>query len=406
MLRNDAYFGVIRKTNNGYLLQELPADYCKITGKWKNGYLFSFDMSWFTQSGVDIRLYPDFFYKKYQEYYRKNTAQSEYNPATRLGMRGLSTWVYWIDIPVDLGVCFKLTPELATRLPYFTPLFNDLILQDLMRNLQKNLNMAAASRMIIGQVPMLNRDKTQAVRDSIAISPDLLGKFMALVKSAISDAIKVASAPLEDMKPVEFESDNDMYDKYLRTALASSGINTNLIFSSSVKPNVIETQLSLDVDEQMMTSLYPQFNSFLNYHANKLTSHFKFNFEFEGTNFFTNRKERFERAISLFDKGIVMPQKIAASIGMKPSIMKKHMMEAKANGFVESLTPPTVEQQKQVIKISKESQMRAMETQQKQQIQQEEEGEAGRPKKDISELGEEGMKTLETGANIGRGGKV
>lgn len=422
MLRNDAYFGVIRDTGNSYVLQELPSDYCKITGRWEGGFLFSFNMYWFIQPGVDLDMYPDFFKKKFGEIFKSSNTIHRYNPSLPPELRDKSSWIYWVDIPSDLGVCFKMTPELATRLPYFTALFSDLILQGLMRNLQRNANMAAASKMIIGQVPLLNKEIKATIKDSIAVSPELLGKFMALIKSAISEAIRVASAPLEDMQGISFDSENEIYDSYLKTTLASSGINTNLIFTSDVKPNAIETQLSLNVDEQLMTALYEQFNCFMNYFVNKFTRNFKFLFYFEGTDFFLNRQNRFDTVMTLFTNGIVLPQKIAAALGMKPSQLRKYMEESQSSDFMSLLTPPTLEQQKTMAEITAKNQMdlaeKQGETQQKlqkqnleaQEKQQSQEGgkpaSPGRPLKKDSELGESGMQTREQASNVGRGGKT
>ena len=406
MLRNDAYFGIFRDLGNKYTLQELPADYCKITGRWANGFLFSFDMGWFDQTGVDIDMYPDFFKKKYKEIY-KGRQTGEYKPSISAELRGKSYWTNWVDIPVDLGVCFKLSPELATRLPYFSPLFNDLVLQPLMRTLQKDINMAAANKMIMGEVPFLNKEIKATVRDSIAISPNLLGKFMYLVKSALSDAVKVGSLPLEDIKSIEFEGDNDLYDKYLRTALASSGINTNLIFSSSIKPNAIETQLSLDVDEQMMEAVYEQFEEFMNYIVKKVkNTRYNYYFSFEGTDFSTNREARITRAMSLFSEGIILPQKIAAAYGMKPHHFMAHMELAKAQNFVEKLTPPAVEAARQTQEFMPQPMNQPSNQNKDVSNKENKKNGAGRPKKSISEIGEEGMKTRETASNVGRGGKI
>lgn len=403
MLRNDAYFGCVREVGNKIILQELPAEYCKITGRWENGFLFSFNMYWFLQPGVDIDMYPKFFKKKYNEIWGNAVnSMKDYNPHLPPELRANSTWIYWVDIPVEFGVCFKLTPELATRLPYFTPLFNDLVLQGLMRNLQKNINMSVASRMILGEVPLLNKEAKATVKDSIAISPDLLGKFLGLVKSAIGDAIKMASAPLTNMKAVQFESDNELYDKYLRTALASSGINTNLIFSSSVKPNAIETQLSLNVDEQMMTSLYNQFNDFMNYKINQLTKSFKFFVEFEGTHFSLNRDARLKNAMDLFAQGIILPQKIAAALGMKPKEFIKQVEESKANNFMDLLVPPSVIQQKMLLEINPALSPTNVE---KKDLGNEE-GERGRPRKPLSKISDAGLETREVGSNIAKGGKI
>lgn len=409
MLRNDAYFACVRDTGDKIILQELPSEYCKITGRWEGGFLFSFNMYWFLQPGVDVEMYPPFFKKKYNELWGKDSKIKNYNPTLPPEVRDRSSWIYWVDIPVTFGVCFKLTPELATRLPYFTPLFNDLILQPLVRNLQKNMNMAAASKMIMGEVPMLNKETKATVKDSIAISPDLLGKFLALLKSGISEAIKVGSAPLTDIQGISFDTDATMYDSYLRTALASSGVNTNLIFSSSVKPNAIETQLSLNVDEQMMTALYPQFEYFMDYHSGKITRGFRFYTEFEGTEFFLDRKARLDTAMELFGQGMVLPQKIAAAVGMKPSRFRKHMEEAKANGFMETLTPPSIETQRQMIEVNPSLAMPPGGPSAPGKATPKPAGQksgAGRPRKDISEVSDEGLKTRESGSNIGRGGKV
>jgi hypothetical protein len=429
LLRNDAYFGCFIEAGDKFVLQELPSEYCKITGRWEGGFLFSFNMYWFLQPGTNLDMYPPFFKKKYRDLWGDSNPVKTYDPALPPEMRAKSSWLYWVDVPTTLGVCFKLTPELATRLPYFSPLFNDLILQSTMRNLQKNISMAAASKIIMGEVPMLNKESKATVKDSIAISPDLLGKFMALVKSAISEAVKVASAPLVNLQGIEFTADNEMYNKYLSTTLATTGINTNLIFTSGIKPNVVETQLSLNVDEQMMTALYEQFNEFMNYFINKTTKTYKFNLVFEGTDFYLSRNKRLKDAMDLFDKGVVMPQKIAAAMGMKPAQLRKHMEESAATSFMDKLTVPAYLQQ---IKMQEMTQEATMEVTEKNQ-----EGAAdladknqeaaletakitkvnapkpaatsaptkGRPKKSDSEISDEGAATRAQGTNVGRGGK-
>jgi len=408
MLRNDAYFGCVRQTETGkWLLQELSPDFCEITGRWEGGFVFDFNMEWFLQPGVDIDLYPDFFKKKYKEIWgtgkRSGSTYKTYNPSLPPELRGNSQWANWVSVPVDLGVCFKLSPEIATRLPYFAPLFNDLVLQGLMRNLQKNASMAAASKMIIGEVPLLNKETKATVKDSIAVSPELLGKFMALMRSAISEAIKVASAPLQEIEAISFDAENEIYDSYLRTALATSGANTNLIFSSSIKPNAIETQLSLNVDEQMMTAVYDDFNIFMSYMVNRLTSKCDFSLVFEGTDFSINREARLGTAMQLFNVGIVLPQKIAAAIGMKPAELRRHMEEAQLNDFMSMLTPPSIEQAKQMNVVNPvlppAGDNPSLDEEGKPKV-------GGRPRKSTTEISDEGVQTRTEGTNIGRGGKI
>ena len=341
MLRNEAYFGCPRYDNDKLVIQELPSSpqFSIITGRFPYGLLFSFNMYWFLQVGTDISMYPSFFSKKFNEIFVGNNKLTDYDPSLNPVLRGDSRWVYWQDIPVDVGWCFKFTPQLANRNPVFSALFLDLIQQNLMRSLQKNINLAAASKLVIGEIQLLNKTSQASVRDQFSISAKNLGEFLAIVKSAVGDALKTAAVPLANVKGIEFSPENDLYNSYLRTALASSGVNTNLIFTSDVRPNSIESQLSLNVDESLMTSLYPQFESFINYHVNKLTKNFKFKVHFKGTNFYNNRQQRLDNAVSLANLGIVLPQEIGGAIGLNPFEFQRQLEEAQSTGWVDKLTP-------------------------------------------------------------------
>jgi predicted ArsR family transcriptional regulator len=81
----------------------------------------------------------------------------------------------------------------------------------------------------------------------------------------------------------------------------------------------------------------------------------------------------------LLDKGIVLPQKVAAAMGMSPMDFQRQLDEARATGFVDNLTP--------IISAFQQS------------------PNAGRPPKPESDLGDAGEQTKGDGSNIGRGGK-
>jgi len=345
-----------------------------ITGRWDYGLLFSMNMYWFLQSGVDIDMYPDFFIEKKADLWGEG-AKENYISSMSPELRGISSWAYWQDIPVTVGWCWKMNPAIATRVPYFSGLFLDLIQQPLMRALQKDVNMSTAARLILGEIPMLKEAATK-VKDQFSISAKNLGNFLAIVKAAIGDSLKTAALPLNDIQAITFPHEKDLYSSYLKTALATSGINTNLIFTNELKMNTIETQLALNVDEQLMMALYSQFEGFLKYHINQLTKFYKFDFHFEGTQFFNNRQQRLDAQIALLAQGIVMPQKIAAALNMSPISMQRQMEEAKAKGWVDDLTPivPAFQQG----------------------------ADTGRPKTSDSRISDEGEQARADGGNIGK----
>ena len=197
---------------------------------------------------------------------------------------------------------------------------------------------------------------------------------------------------MDNIQSLSFQSEDAMYPTYLRTALASSGVNTDLIFTSDVRPNILATQLSLNTDEQLMESIYPQFNAFLNYQINQETGYYKFKFNFEGSQFFNNRQQRFEKQMTLADKGIVMHQKIAAALGMSPQDFVRQLEETRAMGFVDNLTPIIVDP----IMNNTEGIVAPTEKDKK----------MGRPKKSSSEISDEGAQSQESGQNIEKGGRA
>lgn len=66
MMRAEAFFGVFREDGERFVMQELPQQYCQITGRYEYGLLFDFNMYWFWQQGVSLEMYPSIFTKMYQ----------------------------------------------------------------------------------------------------------------------------------------------------------------------------------------------------------------------------------------------------------------------------------------------------------------------------------------------------
>ena len=341
MIRNDTFFCTPRFDGEQYVLQELPnsVDWTLITGRWDYGLLFSLNMYWFMQSGIDLDFYPIFFKKKYNDLFVGGKTEKAYMPPIDPRSRGRSSYIYWQDIPPSEGWAWKMNTSMATRLPLYSGLFLDLLEQSTMRTLQKNINMANAAKLVIGEIPLLNKTSQTSNRDQFSISAKNLGEFLALVKAAIGSAIKTAAVPLTNVQGIDFTADNELYSSYVKNTLASSGTNTNLLFTSEIKQNSIETQLALNVDENQMRALYPDFEKFINYHVNKLTKNFKFKIRFEGTNFYNDKTRRMDDQTKLMAQGIVLPQKIAASLGMNPFEFQRQLDEARASKFVDNLTP-------------------------------------------------------------------
>ncbi len=379
--RNEAYFSVLRDEGDKYVLQELPQDRCKITGRFSHGILFSFDYMYFATPGIDIDFFPHIFKTTLVKLEKNKIDAKGYNPSDTLLGRGNHGFAQWVDTsPLDNFWMFKFTPEIASRIPYFAGLFPDLVNQDTIRELQKSDYLASAAKIIMGEVPLLNGKA--AIKDAISISPDLLGKFLALVKSSLNtEAVKVAASPLQNVESFDFKSDPNISSSYLKNTLASSGVSSNLLFSQDAKLTVLEAALSMNIDEILAESVYPQFNDFIDWHVNKRTKNYKFEIKFEGSKTYTNYERRLDKAMELAQSGIVLPQRIASGMGMSPFQLERELAMAKDSGFVDNLTPILMSGQMSKEEISGTN------------------DDAGAPTKKDKDLSESGSQTREVGGN-------
>ena len=379
LYRQEAYFSVLRDEGDLYVMQELDPTYCLITGRWDYGFLFSFNYIYFQQGGIDINMFPPIFKETYQKIFTNNNTNS-YNPSASVDERGNSLWVQYADCsPINGFWAFKLQNQQATRIPYFSGLFPDFANQNIIRNLQKSSYMSAAIKLLSGQIPMISKEVSAKVKDAFAISPENLKPFLQLLRSAINESVNVITAPLNDIKGIEYSIENDIASSWNRNTLGSAGVNSNLLYSGGdFRMNQTETLLSVDVDSFVSEEIYPWFNKFLEYQINNRTKKYKFKIDLEGTNFYTDKTRRREAQSALMGVGIVLPQKIAAAYQMNPFSFQSQLDEARVNGWTDTLTP-----------IIPAAQQAAG-------------AQVGRPAKADDKLSESGEETRSAGSNISK----
>jgi len=381
--RQESFYSVLREDGEKYLLQELPRSYCKSDGNWDYGTLFSFNLYWFMQPGVSLEMYPYSMQEIYSNWVQQKN--NGYNPASSLDKRN-GSYVYWHQVsPLDGYWAWKFNPDVVTDVPFLSPLFSDIVLKPLIRRLQTNIYVLQAQKVMIGLVPMLKDVKGGSTKDMLGISPEVLGKFLGILKQGLSDAIKISGAPFEDVKTFDFDgTDKQILQEYTKTTSAMSGINSRLIFSLDKQSN-IESQLSINVDEYLMAYMYPYFEDFLNYQINKRMKKYYFKFSFVGTEFDINRKKRYDEAMGLLDKGFFLPQLISSAIGVLPHDLERMLDEAKVKKWDEKLIPIVSAYQQSGKDISNKG---------------------GRPEAESDNTNDNTEATKDNSSNLGRGGKL
>jgi len=338
MLRQGIYYTILRDEGSKYTLQELPPDFCKITGRHDSGLLFDFNFNWFIGNyGTDINMYPKVFKKMYKEIY--TNISTDYKPSGSVDSRH-SSFVYWHQCsPKDKFWAFKISPELATLTPYFSALFPDLSIQSTVRNLQTDKYFIEASKLLVGIIGMNNDKKSGTVANQINITPDILGKFLGVARQGLAKQIGLTALPMDDIKAVEFDvSDKNMLTTY-STDLASQSVASSEPLISTDKLNVHQSKLASAIDSAFVKSMYPLFADFVEYFVNMNTKKFKFKITFNDIDIpedATARQDRFQKLATM---GIVDFQQVSRIYDMNPFEFNRHLSLSNSMGFNDKLIP-------------------------------------------------------------------
>lgn len=304
MFRKGVYYTVLRSEGQKKTLQELPMDYCKITGRFDYGLLFDFNMDWFNSgTGVDIDMYPRVFKKMYRDVVSKMT--KKYNPAKGVNVRA-STYNSWHQTsPKDGFWCFKLDPELINILPYYSGILEQINYQPVIRKLQQDKYFIEASKLLVGIVGMNKDTKSGQVSNQTSMTPDVLGKFLGVARKGLNEQIGLVVLPVDEIKPVEFETTQQNVDTDYTNSIVRQSVASSAPLFGTEKLNSHQSKLASAVDINIVESLYPMFEDFMEYNVNSQTKKYKFSIKFNDENIPDQRAERFQKWDKFSNNGIV-----------------------------------------------------------------------------------------------------
>ena len=332
LIRQGVYYGILRTDESKYCLQELPPDYCKITGRQPYGLLFDFNMYWFIGNyGVDINMYPKIFKKMYRDVFNKTNTL--YKPSGKVDKRN-STFVYWHQCsPADGFWCFKVSPELATILPYFSPMFPNLSFAKIARNLQHDKYFIEASKLLVGIIGFNKDTKSGQVANQINITPDLLGKFLGVARQGLNRQIGLVALPMDSIETVDFDVDsNNIEEDYLSNNAAQSVASYQSLYATE-KLNSHQSKLASAIDMNFVNAMYDMFSDFVEYYVNSMTKKYKFRIKFSDM-YIPDDQQRITSMFKDYSAlGFVDIQMAARAADMNPFEFSRHMKISKAMGI-------------------------------------------------------------------------
>lgn len=338
LFRQGVYYSVLRAEGSKWTLQELPPDFCMITGRHDYGLLFDFNMNWFIGNyGVDIDMFPKIFKKMYRAVFKSNSI--DYDPSTPVNKRN-SSFVYWHQCsPADGFWAWKISPEIATIVPYFSPLFAEISFQPTLAGLQNDKYFIEASKLLVGIVGFNKENKSGNVANAINMTPDLLGKFLGVARQGLNKQIGLVALPVEEMEAVQFDtSEKNIVTDYVSAISKQSISSADAIFNIN-KRNTHESKTALAVDMNVIDALYSMFADFVEYFVNKETKKFKFRIKFHDMNMADSKSERLENFKQMASMGIVDIQQAARVCDMNVFELDRSLMLTKTFGLENKLLP-------------------------------------------------------------------
>lgn len=336
LLRQGVEYTVLRMDGDKYTLQELPPEFCKITGRHAYGLLFDFNMEWFIGNyGVDINMYPKVFKRMYRQVFNKVT--KTYNPHMLVDNRD-STFIYWHQCsPVDGFWAWKTSPEIATLIPYFAPMFPNMVFQPTVRKLQQDKYFIEASKLLVGILGFNKEAKTGQVANQLNMTPDILGKFLGVARQGLNKQIGLVALPVDDVKAVDFTVDQtNVESDYIKT-LAQQGAASADVLMSDEKLNSHQSKLASAVDANFVKSMYGMFADFVSYYVNMRTKKYKFRVSFHDVDIPDDRAERVNNFKTTASMGIVDVQYAARMFNLTPFEFNRRLEMSKASGLENKL---------------------------------------------------------------------
>lgn len=339
VLKRDTYFTWFRKTKTGnrgkmkFALQIMPQDYCMLTGYFEKGLLWSLNILYYMQPGVDLNGFDPSITKTYL---RALETVDSYVPSAPLNDRK-GSYAMWVDVsPLDGAWAWKFDTSSFANNPFLSPYVANVLRNDEIGELQYNKDLIAASGILAGEIKLFDSAKSGQKANQFSIDPKTLGTFMSLVKKGLQSTIKLAAMPLENIKFFQFEDKNP--NSYTNELTTTAGIGTGIsrVIYSSDKMSNAELEAALNEVYQTMKPMYTQFNNFLDFYVNQMTSKYKFKFEFVGSNYQFERDARFDKMMKMADKGLVLNSSAwASAVGMNPVTFDRMLAESKYTGWID-----------------------------------------------------------------------
>lgn len=240
----DIYYGIYLHDETGVFHMQLPADYCKIAGKYMTGdFSFYFDASWLRNRQELVEYLPDAFEEVWKNYER--------------------TGEKWQVLPPEIQVCMKFRAEdYELIVPPFTGIFNSIINLSDLEDVQAAGDEASVYKMLWYELETISGSKTI---DDWKIDPDLALPYYDKFEESVPDYIATAIVPGQ-IHEINFDddkaSDTTKVSKATEQVLNTAG-GAEILNGATINNTYAFKMACIANTEFAISSLLPQIQSWV-----------------------------------------------------------------------------------------------------------------------------------------------
>jgi hypothetical protein len=209
---------------------------------------------------------------------------------------------------------------------------------DVIESLQKDKNVLSALALIMGEIELMDKEKSGQKPDQTAFSPDTMSKLLRFIKNSLNTSVKQIPIPLTETKYAQFTDNSPMMAQYQYQMSSSLGASASSMVYTNDRMAQFEQQSALIEDYNLMKRLYLQFSDFINYFLNRKTKKYKFTVVFDGSSMPFEREQRKKTLMEYASVGMTPNESYFASVLGTPAHMFSRMREEANVAIGENLT--------------------------------------------------------------------
>ena len=274
VIKNGAYFGYIVKGSKGFMIQELPVNYCRSRFNKDNKPVVEFNMKFFDKAFPDtayrmqvLNLFPEEFKKGYVAY-RTGKLSSIKN-------KWFDTDSGWWVLDPNNTVKFNLSNggNGSSDLPLFINAVPAILDLDAAQDLDRRKQMQKLLKIIIQKLPL---DKNGDLIFDVDEAKDIHNNAVQMLKRAVGVDVLTTFADIDsvDMSDKNTTTSQDDLEKVERSVFNAFGVSQNMFNTDGN----LSLEKSILNDEGSLRSLLLQFEIFFDKIVQTMSTNKKYNF--------------------------------------------------------------------------------------------------------------------------------